>query len=117
MRFSFVRLSLLASLGLLLAAPVIPGIGTAAQAQSIQIGPGGVRINPDSDHRRGPGPRWRVSEREAIGIARRRGVVEVNRVVRGDREWRVSGRDRRGNRIRVVINARSGDVIRVVRVR
>jgi hypothetical protein len=109
-----IRFPLLTSLGLLLAAPVLPSINTGAQAQSIEIGPGGVRVNPDRDFRRS---RWRVSEREAVRIARRYGLIEVNRVVGSGREWRVSGISRRGGFIRVVIDARSGDVLRVIRGR
>lgn len=112
MRISVARLPVLALLGLL-TAPVLPGHNSEAQAQSIQIGPGGVRVNPQPEFRREP--RWRVSEREAVRIAHRHGIDDVNRVVRADREWRVSGRSRRGGFIRVVIDARSGDVVRVVR--
>jgi hypothetical protein len=124
MRYSFARLSLIAPLGLLLAAPLAPGVTTAAQAQSIEIGPGGVRVNPDREFRRGPpgpdyrrGPRRGISEREAVRIARRHGMADINRVVNTGREWRVSGVSRRGGFMRVVINARSGNVIRVVRGR
>lgn len=124
MRFTIPRLSLLASLGLLLAAPVLPSVSTAAQAQSIEIGPGGVRVNPNPDFRRGPpdrdyryGPRRRISEREAVRIARRYGMADVDRVVDAGGEWRVAGVSRRGSSMRVIINARSGEVIRVVRER
>jgi hypothetical protein len=124
MRTSSVRFSVLAAFGLVLAAPVIPSISTAAQAQSIEVGPGGVRVNPDSEFRRGPpgpdyryGPRWRISERDAVRIARRHGMIDINRVVDAGREWRVVGMNRRGSFMRVVVNARSGDVIRVVRGR
>ena len=124
MRDSFARLSLIAPLGLLLAAPVIPGVNVTAQAQSIQIGPGGVRVDPNPDYRRGPpdrdfrrGPRAGVSEREAVRIARRNGLADVNRVVDAGRQWRVSGIDRRGRSMSVVVDARSGDVVRVVRER
>lgn len=113
MRISATRLPVLALLGLL-TVPVLPGVNTTAQAQSIEIGPGGVRVNPDREFRRGP---QRISEREAIRIARRHGIDDVNRVVRADREWRVSGRNRRRGFVRVVIDARSGDVVRVVRER
>lgn len=116
MRVSAIRLSLLASLGILFAAPLgLPGASTPAQAQSVEIGPGGVRVYPDRDFRRGP--RWRVSEREAVRIARRYGIFEVNRVVDAGRVWRVSGISRRGRFTRVVIDARTGDVIRVIRRR
>jgi hypothetical protein len=115
MRISLSRFSLLAALGLVLAAPAFPGFHSPAQAQGVEIGPGGVRILPDRDYRRGP--RWRVSEREAVRIARRYGILDVDRVVRTEREWRVSGVDRRGRFIRVVIDARTGDITRVVQRR
>ncbi|WP_046868441.1 PepSY domain-containing protein [Microvirga massiliensis] len=90
-------------------------MSNTAQAQSVQIGPGGVRITPDRDHRhRGD---WRISEREAVRIARRQGIVDVNRVARAGREWRVSGINRRGHSMRVIIDARSGRVLRTVRMR
>jgi hypothetical protein len=114
MRVSLVGFPLLAALGLL-TVPMLPGIHRVAQAQSVEIGPGGVRVNPNRDFRRGS--RWRVSEREAVRIARRTGLVEVNRVVNSGREWRVSGISRRGGFMRVVIDARSGDVLRVTRGR
>jgi hypothetical protein len=112
MRISVARLPVLAVLGLLVT-PVLPGLNSAAQAQSIQIGPGGVQVNPQPEFRREP--RWRVSERDAVRIARRYGIDDVNRVAHADREWRVSGTSRRGGFIRVVVDARSGDVVRVVR--
>lgn len=115
MRISLFRFSLAAALGLVLATPLLPGVHAPAQAQSVQIGPGGVRIQPERDYRRGP--RWRVSEREAVRIARRNGLVNINRVVNAGREWRVSGADRRGRFARIVIDARSGNVVRVVRTR
>jgi hypothetical protein len=116
MHISPSRCSLLVCLGILVAAPqALPGVSAAAHAQSVQIGPGGVRIEParDSRHRHN----WRISEREAVRIARRAGIVDVNRVVRADREWRVSGVNHRGRTIRVVIDARSGRILRTVHVR
>ena len=116
MRNRSVRLSLFAFyVGLTLAVLMLPGMNSGAHAQTIEIGPGGVRINPDRDFRRGP--RWRISEREAVRIARRTGLVEVTRVVYSGREWRVSGISRRGDFMRVVIDARSGNVVRIVRRR
>jgi hypothetical protein len=89
-----------------------------ALAQSIEIGPGGVRVNPFNDPRVRPGrPFVRpVSPREARAIARREGLVEVDFVSRNGDRYRVEGFDRRGRELRVVIDARTGDVIRVVRL-
>jgi len=93
----------------------------SSRAQSIEIGPGGVRVDPERDPRPGPGfrrgPGWRISEREAVRIARREGIVDVDRAVRAEREWRISGLGRRGGFTRVEIDAQSGDVTRVVRGR
>jgi len=116
MRLSLSHCTIFACLGIFFAAPhTIPGMSNTAQAQSVQIGPGGVRITPDRDHRhRGD---WRISEREAVRIARRQGIVDVNRVARAGREWRVSGINRRGHSMRVIIDARSGRVLRTVRMR
>lgn len=58
-----------------------------------------------------------VSEREAVRIARRYGLAEVERVVDAGRVWRVSGISYRGSFMRVVIDARAGEVLRVVRRR
>lgn len=115
MRLSLSHCTIFACLSIFFAAPhTIPGMRDTAQAQSVQIGPGGVRITPDRNHRRGD---WRISEREAVRIARRQGLVDVNRVARAGREWRVSGINRRGHRMRVIIDARSGRILRTVRMR
>jgi hypothetical protein len=45
-----------------------------------------------------------ISARAAIRIARRRGVVDVERVRRGREVWIVSGTDEYGDDIRVVVN-------------
>ena len=112
-----------AGLGLAISAPI-------AGAQSIQFGPDGVRVDPGI---RGPGydPRYdgRIEERrvipqrdfisrsEARRIARSQGVVEIDEIYRDGRRYEVEGADRRGRDISVSIDARTGDVIRVVRVR
>jgi hypothetical protein len=58
-----------------------------------------------------------VSEREAVRIARRYGLAEVERVVDAGLVWQVSGISYRGSFMRVVIDARTGEVLRVVRRR
>lgn len=55
-----------------------------------------------------------ISARAAIRIARRRGVVDVERVRRGREVWIVSGTDEYGDDIRVVVND-DGDVVDVRR--
>lgn len=88
--------------------------GGAAQAQGIEFGPGGIRVDPGF---RGPPPPPRyddgISEREAMRIARRQGVVDVEGVRPTSRGgFVVSGLDRDGEDIRVVIS-RFGEVISV----
>ncbi|MBX9911393.1 MAG: PepSY domain-containing protein [Beijerinckiaceae bacterium] len=84
----------------------------AAQAQGIEFGPGGLRIDPGPE-RYAPRPRFDgISEREAVRIARRQGVEEVERVRETPRGWRISGLDRNGDEIRVIIS-RDGDVVDV----
>jgi hypothetical protein len=119
MRLSLSHCTIFACLSIFFSAPhTIPGMSDTAQAQSVQIGPGGVRITPDRDHRRDHRrDDWRISEREAVRIARRQGLVDVNRVARAGREWRVSGINRRGHRMNVIIDARSGRILRTVRMR
>lgn len=100
-------------LGLAVAASPFPAL-----AQSIEFGPGGVRVNPYDppgfqEERR---VNW-ISPREARSIAREEGLVEIDAVTRTGNRYRVEGVDYRGRDVRVIIDARSGDVIRVVRER
>jgi hypothetical protein len=99
-------------LGAAFAAPL------AAQAQSVEIGPRGFRVDPNDEGR----PRYReenrerrgdtVTEREAASIARGAGVDRVQRVSGGfGRDWRVVGEDRFGREIRVIIDDRTGRVL------
>jgi hypothetical protein len=99
-------------LGAAFAAPL------AAQAQSVEIGPRGFRVDPNDDGR----PRYReeyrerrgdtVTEREAASIARGAGVDRVQRVSGGyGRDWRVVGEDRFGREIRVIIDDRTGRIL------
>lgn len=93
---------------------VLAGSATTSFAQGIEFGPGGVRIDPGIERRdRRPPPRFDgISEREAIRIARRRGVADVERVRETPRGFIVAGTDRDGEDIRVTIS-RDGDVIDV----
>ncbi|UXN62189.1 PepSY domain-containing protein [Phyllobacterium zundukense] len=81
-------------------------------AQSIQIGPDGVRLQeprPERDYRRFSD----ISEREAVRIARSEGLRDVDDVRRTRSRFVVEGIDRRGNDIRVSVDRRTGDVISV----
>lgn len=96
---------------------------TPGAAQTVRIGPDGIRIVPQESTRdRGEnrdrrGERYRVregvSERDAVRIARRQGLREVRQVTRTRNAYRVAGVDRRGDRIRVDVDRDSGAVIRV----
>ncbi|WP_432769365.1 MAG: hypothetical protein HEQ22_01110 [Sphingopyxis sp.] len=65
----------------------------------------------DDDDRAGPS---RVSEAQAVRIARGYGIVRVTEVEQDDGGWEVEGRDRRGREVKVTIN-RLGRVTKVER--
>ena len=80
----------------------------SADAQSLRLGPGGVEIDPgfgDSE----------VGRRDAIRIARSRGLADVESVYRQGRRWVVEGVDRRGRDMEVVIHARTGEILDIQR--
>ena len=90
------------------------GLGLAAapsSAQDIRIGPGGVQVGPGFRGDRGGD----LSRGEAIRIARREGLVDVDDVGRRGPRLIVRGSDRRGDDITVVVDSRSGEVIDVRR--
>ncbi|HEV7341291.1 MAG TPA: PepSY domain-containing protein [Sphingopyxis sp.] len=64
------------------------------------------------DDDRGAGSR--VSEAQAVRIARGYGMVRVTEVERDDGGWEIEGRDRRGREVKVTIN-RLGRVTKVER--
>lgn len=89
----------------------------AAQAQTVELGPRGLRVDPYDG-----GPRYReeyrerrgdvISEREAVAIARGAGLERVRRVGGGyGRDWRVIGTDRYGRELRFVIDDRDGRIL------
>lgn len=109
------RIREIVSVGLIAVGLALPG--SAALAQTIEFGPGGVRVGPgyepEERWERRPPPRYDgISERQAVRIARRQGVDEVERVRPTPRGWVVRGTDRNGDDIRVVISL-DGDVIDV----
>lgn len=104
-----------------IAAGLAMGIGApmpVVHAQSIEIGPGGIHVNPDNrrpvyrDDRRA-----RVSAREAQRIARNNGMRRVHEVRERRGNWSVTGTDRRGRMIRMTISSRNGNVLDVDRIR
>ena len=99
-------------------------LATPSFAQGIQIGKDGIRLVPNEqtqerdyrgrDHRdRDRVERDEVSEREAVRIARREGVRDVDSITKTRRSYRIAGIDRRGDDIRVDIDRRSGEVLSV----
>ena len=87
-----------------------------AQAQSIEIGPNGIQVNPDDDRRMHRDRRDygdEISERRAARIARNEGMDEVESVSRRRNAYIVRGLDRDDNDMRVIIDRRSGDVLEV----
>ncbi|MBA8820268.1 hypothetical protein BRY73_11470 [Ochrobactrum sp. P6BS-III] len=87
-----------------------------AQAQSIEIGPNGIQVNPDDDRRMHRDRRdygETISERRAARIARNEGMDEVESVSRRRNVYVVRGIDRDDNDMRVVIDSRSGEVLEV----
>lgn len=104
--------------GALAAAALV--LSTPAMSQSIQIGPGGVRVVPEEQLRERPErreerreDRRELSEREAVRIARQEGVREVDSVRRTRGAYRIVGVDRRGDDIQVDIDRRNGAVLSV----
>ncbi|MBX9741162.1 MAG: hypothetical protein K2X62_13860 [Beijerinckiaceae bacterium] len=58
-----------------------------------------------------------IGEGEAISIARNNGMARVVRVTGGNNVWRLTGLDRRGYELRMVIDARTGRVVAAERDR
>lgn len=83
---------------------------TPSFSQSIEIGPGGVRVNPGMEP---PPVAMGISERQAIRIARDEGMREVDDVVRRRNVFIVEGTDRDGDDLKVVIDRRTGEVLSV----
>lgn len=98
----------------------------SAQAQSIQIGPGGISVQPDrgdpryrGNDRRGHNDRRfdRISSRDATRIARANGMANVNDVSERRGSWTVRGTDRRKRGLIIRIDGRTGNIIDVNRER
>lgn len=107
------RFVLTACLGLVPAAPALAqalsgGVGAPPRAipPPIEVPPPGVPMAPPHP----PAPSYDddedygISRREAVRIARRRGLVDVEDVRRRRGVWIVSGTDDDGYDIRIVIN-------------
>lgn len=97
---------------------------TPALSQGIIINRDGVGItDPRARDYDDDGPRrdrrdrdadWReITEREAVRIARSRGLRQVDDVDRTRSTFRIFGEDRRGRDIRVTVDRRSGEVLSV----
>jgi hypothetical protein len=82
-------------------------------AQSLEIGPDGLRLH-ETDRRSEPDTvRRGISDREAVRIARHEGLRQVENVRRRGSAYVVDGMDRRGNDMRVSVDRRTGEVISV----
>ncbi|MBB5575419.1 MULTISPECIES: PepSY domain-containing protein [Rhizobium] len=83
---------------------------TPSFSQSIEIGPGGVHVNPGIE----PPPRdMGITERQAVHIARREGVQDVDSVTRRENVFIIRGVDRDDDDIKVVIDRQTGRVLSV----
>lgn len=98
-------------------AAVLMGLTAVPQtfAQSLQIGPGGVRlVEPERRERMDRRREVReIDERQAVRIARSEGVRSVDEVKRTRSRYVIEGLDRRGNDIEVSVDRRTGEVISV----
>ena len=102
--------------GVRLLAALVIGIGLAGStgpspAEDARIRAGGIRVDPGVAR----GVPQRIDRREAVSIARRLGMQDVNTVRRTGRQWRLRGVDRRGRSMRVVISSLTGEVLRLSR--
>lgn len=89
-----------------------------AQAQSVEVGPRGFRVDPYDNGAPRYREEWRdrrrdsIDEGEAIAIARNAGMERRLRVTGGyGRDWRVIGLDRFGREIRFIIDDRTGRIL------
>jgi hypothetical protein len=104
---------LLAGIGLSLAS-------AASNAQSIEIGPRGWRVDPHGgpyDQRHSRYRRYGVNEWEARRIARANGLARVWSAFPARNVWVVSGEDWRRRPMRVMINEDNGRVVGIDRDR
>lgn len=87
-----------------------------AHAQSIEIGPNGIRVNPDGndqmDRNRRTG-RGEISERQAARIARSEGMDDIESISRRRSTYVIRGVDRRDNDMRVIIDRRTGEILEI----
>lgn len=107
-------------------------LAPSVHAQSVEIGPGGLRIDPyDRGYDRGyyPGYEWDRDDRgrgwdrdrrgtsrwEAIRAARLVGLIDVDGISRRGPHWVIEGSDRRGRDMRVTVHWRHGRVIDIDR--
>jgi hypothetical protein len=89
--------------------------GAPAYAQGIEFGPGGVRIDRGDDYGRYRDRNELIGRRDAVRIARDEGMRDIDDVSRRGWRWIVDGSDRRGRDLRVIVDARSGNVLDVDR--
>src|SRR5687768_8290540 len=100
---------------------VTPGAATA-QGFGIEIGPGGVRVAPQGvapPRSRAPIVEYcdDISTQRATTLARRQGLIEIERVRVRTETIDVTGYDRRDDRLTVIVDRCAGDVVEIVRLR
>lgn len=99
------------------AGALLLGSSLVAGAQGIEFGPNGVRIVPPGfEEPRGDTFVREISPDEAASIARDAGMEEVDRVVRRQNSYRVTGIDRRGNDLQVTVDRSTGEVLSLRRI-
>ncbi len=87
-----------------------------AHSQSIEIGPNGIRVNPDGNDRMDRNRRivrGEISERQAARIARSEGMDEVESISRRRNTYVIRGIDRRDDDMRVTIDRRTGEILEI----
>ncbi len=99
---SFVKFGLVAA---------VLAVASPSVAQNIEFGPGGVRVGPDRQERV---QREEITRRDAVRIARRQGVVDVDSVRETRSGWTVDGSDRDGEDLTVRLSG-TGEVLDVRR--
>ncbi len=90
---------------------VVLAVASPSVAQNIEFGPGGVRVVPDRQERV---QREEITRRDAVRIALRQGVVDVDSVRETRSGWTIEGSDRVGDDLTVRVSP-SGEILDVRR--
>lgn len=110
----FRKIIMLKNFAAVVMAAVVAVYATPSFSQTIEIGPGGVRlVDPDRDRPPPPPPSMGISRRQAVQIARHEGLRDVDNIDRGRDRFIIEGTDRDDNDIAVTIDRQTGEVISV----